>query len=108
MTKTPVAIRKNKTSTAYSRCKQVGCVISTIGIAVYLVALVFTITQTAQKKQLARTVRDQATKVAQLEQSYYQAVGTITLASAQDTGYQIPATVRYGSLHPDKALALSR
>ena len=108
MTKTPVAIRKNKTSSNYTRFKRIGCAISCVGICVYFVALVFTVTQTAQKKQLARAVRDQATAVAQFEQMYYESVGTITLASAKELGYQAPEKVGYGSLRPDTALAKAR
>ena len=108
MTKSTVAIRKNKASSLYLNLKRIGCVLSSVGIVIYICTLVMTIAHTAQKKQLARTVRDEATMVAELEQKYYQSVGTVSLASAQAEGYSKPVNVRYGSLHPDRSLATAR
>ncbi len=108
MTKSPVAIRKNKASSVYTRFKKIGCVISSVGIVLYVCTLVMTIAHTAQKKQLARSVRDEATVVAELEQKYYQSVKNMTLASAELEGYAKPNAVRYGALHPDRSLAQAR
>lgn len=108
MTKTQVAIRKNRTSATYIVWKRVCTVLSCVGIAAYCVGLVVTITHVAEKKRLARAVRDEATVVAELEQKYYKAVGTISLADALTEGYQKPTRVSYGALKPGAALAAAR